>query len=75
MIIDRILTLINYNSLMVIHYSGSYYRCKSDIMHLQITVVKSINKGVFKLFISGFILKQELFYDDKGTQTKIEDIG
>ena len=38
---------------MVIHYSGSYYRCKSDIMHLQITVVKSINKGVYKLFISG----------------------
>ena len=46
---------------MVIHYSGSYYRCKSDIMHLQITVVKSINKGVYELYISGFILRQELF--------------
>ena len=44
-------------------------------MHLQITVVKSINKGVYKLFTSEFILRQELFYDNKGPQTKIEDVG
>ena len=60
---------------MVVHYSGSYYRCKSDIMHLQITVVKSINKGVYALFILGFILRQELFYDNKGLHTEIKDFG
>ena len=60
---------------MVVHYSGSYYRCKSDIMHLQITVVKSIKKGVHELFISRFILRQELFYDNKGPETQIKDVG
>ena len=60
---------------MVVHYSGSYYRCKSDIMHLEITVVKSINKGVYKLFISGLFSDKSCFMIIKACKQKLKTLA